>query len=321
MKAVIFNNYGSSSVLQVENRDKPQIDADEVLIKVVSAGLNRADIAQRKGNYPAPKGSVQDILGLEVAGVIEKTGKNVQTQKVGHQVCALLPGGGYAEYVKVHTDSCLPIPANISLENAGALPETLLTVWQNIFQIGQLKPHQNVLIYGGSGGVGSMAIQLVTLFGGRAFTLARTPEKIKYCQDLGAQKVVNYKTQNVVNELGENSMDLILDSVGGPYLNYNLDLLKPEGQMVYINAMEGKEKLNIFKMMQKRIHITGSTLRARSHNHKAQLIKDVIKNGFPLLERNSFKNRIAKKFDFTEAKKAHDLMESRDFMGKILLLF
>jgi|SRR5690625_267407 len=321
MKAIVLKDFGSPEVLKIENRPQPQVGDKEVLIKVAAAGLNRADLAQRKGNYPAPKGSVQDILGLEVSGIIEKTGKKVTQWKIGDEVCALLPGGGYAEYVSVDEGSCLPIPKGFSLTDAASIPEVLLTVWQNIFQIGQLQSDENVLIYGGSGGIGSMAIQIASHFGVQVFTLASSSEKEKYCLSLGAKKVVNYKEQDVVEELGRNSVHLILDSVGGPYLNKNLDLLKTEGRLVYINAMGGKSDLNIFKLMQKRIHLTGSTLRSRSLEHKKQLTAEAVEKAYPIIEKDDFINMVSHRFAADDVVAAHQLMESREFMGKIILCF
>src|SRR5690625_1804328 len=321
MKAVIVKEFGDADVLEIGERLTPEIKENEVLIKVAAAGLNRADIAQRKGNYPAPKGCVQDILGLEVSGTIEKIGGKVTQWKVGDEICALLPGGGYAEYVTVDEGSCLPIPKNFSLEDAASIPEVLLTVWQNIFQIGELQPEEKVLIYGGSGGVGSMAIQLTSLFGAHPLSAASTQDKIDYCLSLVAEKVVNYTDKNLVEEFGKNSVDLVLDSVGGEYLAQNLNLLKKEGRLVYINAMAGNAKLNIFKMMQKRIQLTGSTLRARSLAHKKQLVDEAVEIAYPLIENDTFKNTVTKKFPVEEVVKAHELMESREFMGKILLTF
>jgi len=321
MKAIVLSAYGDPSVLQLGEREIPPVKDHEVLIKVAAAGINRPDVLQRKEHYPAPGGVVQDILGLEVSGIIEQTGTEVTSWKPGQEVCALLAGGGYAEYVAVDAGSCLPVPKGFSLEDAASLPEVVLTVWQNIFQIGNLKKDETVLIYGGSGGIGSMAIQLVNLFGANAWTVASTTEKIDYCNSLGAQKTVNYREQNLLEEFARNSVDLILDSVGGAYLNTNLDLLKSQGRMVYINAMEGKGELNIFKMMQKRIHITGSTLRARSLAHKKQLIEDAVKNAYPLIESKEFSHKIFKKFPIEEVVEAHRLMDSRDFQGKILLQF
>lgn len=321
MKAVVLKEYGDASVLQVEDRVKPKPKNNEVLIKVAAAGLNRADIAQRKGRYPAPPDCVQDILGLEVSGIVEEIGTEVTEWKVGDRVCALLPGGGYAEYVSVDEGSVLPVPKNFDLTDAASLPEVVMTVWQNIFQIGKLQKEEKVLIYGGSGGIGSMAIQLLNLFGAKPYTLVSSAEKKEFCESLGAKKVIDYKQENLLDVFGKNYFDLILDSVGGDYLDINLDLLKPEGRLVYINAMGGNSKLNIFKLMQKRLILTGSTLRSRSLAHKRQLRDEVVKKAFPLTESSGFQNMVKHRFSYKEAVQAHELMESRDFMGKILLVF
>lgn len=322
MKAIVLNNYGEATELAIAERPKPKIGNNEILIKVAAAGLNRADIAQRKGHYPAPEGSPQDILGLEVSGTIKALGAKVNKWKLDQNVCALLPGGGYAEYVAVDAGSCLPIPQGFSLTDAAALPEVLLTVWQNIFQIGQLKKEEKVLIYGGSGGIGSMAIQLVSLVGAHPVSVASTSTKIRYCQNLGAEKMLNYKTQDLMKHWDKNSIDLILDSVGGKYLDINIDLLKKDGRLVYINAMAGGHpELDIFKMLQKRLHITGSGLRNRSLKAKEKLIDEVYQKGFPLIERKGFKNMVSERIPMNKATQAHQLMESGDFLGKIILCF
>ncbi len=321
MKAAVITQFGDASVLQLEQRPTPTPQPNEVLIKVCAAGINRADIAQRKGHYPAPAEVVQDILGLEVSGTIEALGTDVTEWKIGQEVCALLPGGGYAEYAVADAGSCFSIPKNYSLCDASSLPEVLLTVWQNIFQIGQLQPDETILIYGGSGGIGSMAIQLVSLFGAHPVALASSSQKIAYCQSLGAEKVVNYKTENLVESLGKNSLDLILDSVGGDYLDINLALLKPEGRLVYINAMEGKASLNIFKLLQKRIHLTGSALRSRTLAHKRNLVAAAVHNAISLIERPAFKNMVSHRFSIDEVVQAHQLMDDRNFLGKIILTF
>lgn len=320
MKAVVIRQAGDPSVLTYQDYETPGIKANEVLIKVTAAGINRADIAQRMGRYPAPQGTVQDIPGLEASGTIEAVGADVSEWKVGDKVCALLPGGGYAEYVQVDAGSCLPIPKGMSLEEAGAIPEVLFTVWHNIFQKGQLQPRDKALIYGGSGGIGSMAIQLVHLFGAKAITLASTAEKAQYCKELGATQVVNYKEEEPIKAIEGSSVAVILDSVGGNYLTTNLEVLKPEGHLVYINAMEGKSPdLDIKKIMRKRIIITGSTLRARPNDFKRALRDEIREKAFPLLESGQFKNLVKHRFSFAEAQKAHELLESRNFFGKIIL--
>lgn len=322
MKTVILKKYGDPSVLELVDLPKPQPKAHEVLIKVYAAGLNRADIAQRKGHYPAPEGTPQHILGLEVSGTVAATGTQVQQWQPGDKVCALLPGGGYSGYVCADAGSCLPIPENYSLTDAASLPEALFTVWYNLFQRGRLQKNENVLIYGGSGGVGAMAIQLAHLYGAKVFSLASSAEKINYCQSLGAHTVINYSNQDIVECLGENAIHLILDSVGGGYSGANIKLLKPEGRLVYINAMEGGfPQFNIFKIMQKRLWITGSTLRSRDYRFKAALAENIRQKAFPLIQNAAFKNMVTRHFPIEKAAAAHQLMESRDFCGKIILTF
>lgn len=322
MKAVVLNGYGGSEVLQLTEREVPRIKHDEVLIKVYAAGINRPDIFQRKGNYPAPAGTVADILGLEVAGQIVEVGDTVKDWKVGDEVCALVPGGGYAEYVNAHTGSCLPIPKGMETMDAAALPETLFTVWHNVFQLGGLQKGETVLVYGGSGGIGSMTIQLGHLYGSRVVATASSPEKIEFCRKLNASQVVNYKEEDVLDVLGKRSVDVILDSIGGDSLDRNLDLLKEEGRLVYINAMEGgKPTLNIFKVMSKRLHLTGSTMRARDNGFKSALAETIYKEAYPLLENKSYINLVNHRFPVEKVREAHDLMNSRDFFGKIILCF
>lgn len=308
--------------MHLADREIPRIGDREVLIKVCAAGVNRPDVIQRRGNYPAPKGIVQDIPGLEVSGRIEAAGSAVRGWKTGQEVCALVPGGGYAGYVAADAGSCLPVPRHISLEEAAALPETLFTVWHNVFQRGQLQQHEELLVYGGSGGIGSMAIQLASLYGAGVTAVAGTDKKKDYCLSLGAARAINYKAGDLTDALKSESFDLILDSVGGDYLDINLELLKAEGRLVYINAMEGgKPRLNIFRVMQKRLYITGSTLRSRSYDFKRELAADILERAFPLLENKGFDPVVKHRFPAAEAAKAHALMESRDFTGKIILYF
>lgn len=321
MRAIIISSPGAPEVLRLEERPIPVIKENEVLIKTAAAGVNRPDVFQRQGNYPAPEGAVQDIPGLEVSGIIEKTGSAVTGWKPGDEVCALVTGGGYAEYVAADAGSCLPIPRGISLTDAAALPEVLFTVWHNVFQRGNLKKGEHVLIYGGSGGIGSMAIQLVRLFGAIPYTLASSADKIDHCRSLGAERVINYKDEDLLSILGSESMDVILDSIGGDYFVINLDLMRPDGRLVYINAMEGrKAEIDIMKVIRKRLHITGSTLRARSPEFKKSLAQDILENAFPLLQNDRFKNMVSHRFLLEEAAEAHRLMESRNFLGKMILI-
>lgn len=227
---------------------------------------------------------------------------------------------GYAEYVAVAAGNCLPIPKGYSVEDASSLPEVLFTVWHNLFQRGALEKGEDVLIYGASGGVGSMAIQLASLYGARVTAIVSSKEKEQYCLSLGAYRVVNYTQKNILNEISKESIDVILDCVGGLYLSDNLDLLREEGRLVYINAMEGgKTELNIFKIMQKRLHITGSTLRSRSDVFKENLANAIKEHAYPLLENVKFQNMVRHRFDMKQVVEAHQLMDSRDFLGKIIL--
>lgn len=322
MKAIVFNEFGEPEVLKIEQRRVPDIKDNEVLIEVCAAGVNRPDIFQRKGNYPAPKGAVQDILGLEVSGKVVQIGRNVTNVDIGDLVCALVSGGGYSEYVAVTSGCCLPIPKGYSLEDASSLPEVLFTVWHNLFQRGALKKGEEILIYGGSGGIGSMAIQLAALHGARVTALVSSAEKEKYCLALGAYRVVDYTKSKLLEVLPRKSIDVILDCVGGLYLNDNLNLLREEGRLVYINAMEGgTPELNIFKVMQKRLHITGSTLRSRSNEFKENLANSIKREAYPLLENEKFQNMVQYRFEMDQVIEAHKLMESRDFFGKIIVRF
>ena len=322
MRAVILNGYGDQSVLELKERESPSPKDYEVLIKVAAAGVNRPDIFQRQGKYPAPEGVVQDILGLEVSGVITGVGKKVTQFQAGEQVCALVPGGGYAEFVTADEGSCLPVPSGFSLQDAAALPEALFTVWHNLFQRAGLQVGEKVLIYGGSGGIGTMAIQLVRLWGAEACTLASSDAKMAFCSELGAKKVASYPKDNLVDFFGKSSFDVILDSLGGDFFDLNLNLLKPEGRLVYINAMEGvKPHLNILKMMQKRLWITGSTLRSRKLDFKASLAGEIVQKAYPLIETETFINPVRHRIPVEKVSEAHSLMESRDFYGKIILLF
>jgi putative PIG3 family NAD(P)H quinone oxidoreductase len=320
MKAIVITSYGSPDVLKSEERDKPEINKDQVLIKVKAAGINRPDIAQRQGNYPPPADAPQDIPGLEVAGVIEQTGTNVHEWKTGDKVCALISGGGYAEYVKVDAGQCLPIPDDFSFEDAAGLPETFFTVWHNVFQRAKLQNGDRFLIHGGSSGIGVTAIQLAKYFGAEVIVTVGSNEKGQHCLELGADKFINYKTQDFEHELKQSSVDVILDMIGGTYFQKNIEVLNPDGRLVYINAMQGNiVTLDIMQMMRKRITITGSTLRNRSTAFKSALAKDIREKAWPIFAEGKFKPVIFASFPMEEANKAHELMESRQHIGKIIL--
>ncbi|MFM9951011.1 MAG: NAD(P)H-quinone oxidoreductase [Saprospiraceae bacterium] len=321
MKAVIITTPGAPSVLQLQERPMPKIGANEVLIRVKAAGVNRPDVAQRMGRYPAPAGAPQDIPGLEVAGVIEECGAGVGQWKKGGRVCALLAGGGYAEYVAVDAGQCLPVPKGFSEAEAAGLPETIFTVWHNVFQRGRLQAGETLLVHGGSSGIGITAIQLSKAFGAKVLTTVGSEEKGQACLELGADRFVNYKTQDFETAFAEAGVDVILDMVGGDYFDKNLNVLRPDGRLVYINAMDGNVvNLNIMKMMLKRITITGSTLRARDVAFKTALAADILKNVWPVLENGMFKPKVFATFPFSEAAQAHELMESSGHIGKIILV-
>lgn len=321
MQAIVISEFGGPEVLRIEERPVPAVLPGEVLIKVKAAGVNRPDVFQRKGHYPAPPGASSDIPGLEVSGEIVRVGSDVKQWKVGDLVCALLTGGGYAEYVSAQAGSCLPIPSKLTLLEAAAIPETLFTVWHNVFQRGRLQKDEVVLIYGGSGGIGSMAIQLCKKYGAYVITTASTEEKSEFCYSLGADRVLRPEEVNGNKIMDARSVDVILDSIGAKYFDSNIRMLKEEGRLVYINAMGGASvKLDVFKLMQKRITITGSTLRPRSDEFKEELGKNILEKAFPLLD-DGFVSPVEHVLTFQEARTAHEIMESRNFVGKIILTF
>jgi NADPH2:quinone reductase len=327
MKAVVITQPGAPEVLQIREREVPRPGDSEVLIKVYAAGVNRPDVFQRKGNYPPPPGAPQDIPGLEVAGVIEEIGAGVTGWKPGDRVCALLAGGGYAEYALAEAAHCLPVPENIddSFTQAASLPETVFTVWHNVFQRGRLQAGERFLVHGGSSGIGITAIQLAKSFGAKVFTTAGSDEKCAACEALGADISINYKTSDFEEILREPGADVILDMVGGDYIPKNLRLLREEGRLVFINTMKGgkvkgADEVDFGLIMRKRLTVTGSTLRNRDHAFKSALTADVRQRVWPVLEKGLFKPVIARTFSLAEAAEAHALMESSDHIGKIILL-
>jgi len=321
MKAVVITKFGAPDVLRAEERAVPKPEDNEVLISIKAAGVNRPDVSQRKGNYPPPPGASQDIPGLEIAGIVEKCGASVIKWKAGDKVCALIPGGGYAEYATVNSDHCLPIPPPLNFIEAASLPETVFTVWHNVFQRAQLKSGENFLVHGGSSGIGITAIQLAKALGAKVFTTAGSEEKCKACILLGAGLCINYKEEDFEESLKDEGCDVILDMIGGDYTSKNLRLLNIDGRLVFINAMKGsKAEFDAINLMRRRLTITGSTLRNRDAVFKTQLTADVQKNVWPLIETGKFKPVIYKTFPLAEAAKAHALMESSEHIGKIVLV-
>ncbi|UOE37555.1 NAD(P)H-quinone oxidoreductase [Chryseobacterium oryzae] len=320
MKAVVITEYGAPEVLKTEDRPIPEIGKDDVLVKVKAAGINRPDVFQRMGNYPAPKGVPANIPGLEIAGVIEKIGADVTGFSIGDKVLALLGGGGYAEYVSVPALQCLPIPQNLNFEEAASLPETIYTVYHNVFQRGNLQSGERILIHGGSSGIGITAIQLAKASGAEVIVTVGDDVKGEKCLELGADQFINYKKQDFEAVLKEHPVHLILDMIGGDYFQKNINILQEEGRLVYINAMNGNEvTLNIFQMMQKRLSIMGTTLRSRDKAFKAELTASIRHNILPLIETGKFVPVIYKVFSMEEAAQAHHLMESNKHIGKIIL--
>ncbi|TCV07417.1 putative PIG3 family NAD(P)H quinone oxidoreductase [Sphingobacterium alimentarium] len=322
MKAVVIKQFGGPEVLQVEDRPIPIIAENEVLIAVKAAGINRPDVFQRMGKYPAPPSVVQDIPGLEVSGIIEEVGSEVRDFQIGDRVIALVPGGGYASHVSVHYGSCIHLQDSVDLVAAAALPETMYTVWHNMVERGKLQTGERVLIHGGAGGIGSTAIQLAKLSGAEVVTTISSEKKAHFVKKLGADEIINYKNEDFESNLLDSKVHLVLDYIGGDYFNKNINILHEDGRLIYINAMSGaKVNLNLIKLMQKRLTISGSTLRNRSAEFKKSLSSAIQVQVMPWITAGKFEIPIYKQFHFTEAKQAHELMESGDFLGKIVLVF
>lgn len=322
MKAIVIKEFGGPEVLQVENRNTPSILPTEVLIQVHAAGVNRPDVFQRKGNYPSPPGVASDIPGLEVAGVIQEVGSMVTSFVVGQRVMALVAGAGYAEYVAAPEQTCIEIPASISFQEAAGMPETLFTVWHNVFQLARLQPGEKLLVHGGTGGIGLTAIQLAKLMGSEVIVTVGSTEKKEFVQQLGVSQAINYRKQDFETVLKDFGVNVILDSIGGDYFSKNMNVLAVDGRLVQINAMQGRKvAVDLLQLMQKRILLTGSTLRNRTLTVKESISRDIQKTVMPFVENGGYKTYIAQVFPFDQAVAAHSLMESRDFIGKIILEF
>jgi NADPH:quinone reductase len=320
MLAVVITQSGGPEVLQLQERPVPVVDDAEVLIRVRAAGVNRPDISQRIGNYPAPPGFPPDIPGLEVAGVVESCGAGVGRWKVGDAVCALAGGGGYAEFVNVPEGQCLPVPAGWSFAEAASLPETVFTVWQNVFQRGRLQQGEKFLVHGGSGGIGITAIQLAAAFGARVFATAGSDEKCAACISLGAERCINYKKEDFAEALKQEGVDVVLDMVGGEYIAKNIRLLRPDGRLVFINAQSGaRGEIDVFSIMSRRLTLTGSTLRVRDAAFKSGLAAEIEKKVWPIIREGRFRPVIFAEYPLAEAAKAHAMMESSGHIGKIVL--
>jgi len=326
MKAVVISQPGAPSVLQIADKPTPACAPNEVLVKVMAAGVNRPDVKQREGKYPPPAGVVQDIPGLEIAGTIVETGAAVTPWKIGDKVCALVAGGGYAEYCSAPEGQCLPVPQGFSFIEAASLPETFFTVWSNVFDRANLKGNEALLVHGGSSGIGVTAIQMAKALGHPVYVTAGSDEKCHFCEQLGATKAINYKTESftdVIKQLTNGKgVDVILDMIGGDYTPGNIQSLAVEGRLVMINTMKGKDaQVDLAQVMMKRLVITGSTLRARDVAFKAAIAQKLQENIWPLLTSGQIKPVIYKVFKAEEAAQAHELMESSAHTGKIVLSF
>ena len=323
MKAILFDKYGDPSVMYIGEAPKPIIDENEVLIKVAAAGVNRPDILQRQGGYPPPKGA-SEILGLEVSGKIVEIGKNIDLDFKGKEVCALVTGGGYAEYVKTTLATILPIPKGLNVVDAAAIPETFFTVWTNLFDSGSLKKNETLLIHGGASGIGITAALIAKAMGIKFLTTVGSVKKKKFMEQLGSTLTINYQNEDFEEVIKKElkGVDVILDIVGGEYFQKNINILNKFGRLINIAYLQGPVvKANLLPIMLKRLIVTGSTLRIRSDEEK-QNIRDSIKTYiWPLFENKTINMIIDKKFSFNDVKKAHEYMENNENIGKLLLKF
>ena len=322
MRAVEISQPGGPEVLKLSDVPKPAPKPHEILVKVAAAGVNRPDVLQRMGLYPVPP-DASPLPGLEIAGEVAELGSACKTWKVGDKVCALANGGGYAEFCAVPEGQALPIPRNMGMADAASLPETFFTVWSNVYDRGRLAPGESLLVQGGTSGIGVTAIQMAAATGNRVFATAGSDEKVAACVRLGAEKAFNYKTQDWVAEVRAatgNGVNVILDMVGGDYVPKELKCLAEEGRLVFIAFLRGpKTELAIAELMQKRLTITGSTLRPRSAQFKAYIAQNLREKIWPLIESGRIKPQVFKTFPLAQAAEAHRLMESSQHIGKIVL--
>jgi len=327
MQGIEISSPGKPDVLKLVTRPKPQAGPNEVLIEVHAAGVNRPDIVQRLGLYPPPPGA-SDLPGLEVSGVITEIGAHVASIRpdvsIGDSVCALVPGGGYAEFCVAPIETILPMPEGFSFIEAAAIPETFFTVWSNVFDRAGLQSGESLLVHGGSSGIGSTAIQIAKAFGVRVFTTVGSAEKAKFCRNLGADEVIEYRQNDFVEEVraatGGKGVDVVLDMVGGDYIDKNISCLAVGGRHVSIAFLQGpKVEINMLPVMLKRLTLTGSTLRPRSNAFKEAVANALREKVWPLLSVGRVRPVIHSVYPLSDAAGAHTLMESSAHMGKIML--
>jgi len=320
MRAVEITKPGGPEVLQIASRPIPKPAYGMVVLKVAYVGVNRPDALQRAGAYDPPPGA-SDLPGLEASGEVVAIGEGVTQVALGNRVCALLPGGGYAEYVATPAAHCLPVPDGLDMKQAACLPETCFTVFSNVFTRGELKAGERFLVHGGSSGIGTTAIQLANAFGARVFVTAGSDEKCQACLALGAERAINYKTEDFVEVMkAEGGANLILDMVGGDYIPRNVQALDMDGRLVQIAFLQGPVvELNFALMMTRRLTLTGSTLRPQSDLAKARIAQDLLETVWPLIASGRFAPVMDSEFDLADAAAAHARMESSGHIGKIVL--
>ncbi|MET0907379.1 MAG: NAD(P)H-quinone oxidoreductase [Tardiphaga sp.] len=322
MTVVAISKPGGPEVLIPETRDVPKPGPGEILVKVAAAGVNRPDVAQRSGSYPPPPGA-SDLPGLEIAGEVVALGEGATKHKLGDKVMSLVAGGGYAQYCIAQDAQAMPVPSGFSMLEAGATAETLMTVWHNVFERGALKAGETLLLHGGSSGIGTMAIQLAKAFGAKVIVTVGSQDKADACLKLGADHAINYKSEDFVErvkEITKTGPELILDMVGGDYVDKNLDCAAVEGRIVQIAVLNGpKATINAAKIMVKRLHYTGSTLRPRTNEAKAAMVANIEAKVLPLLNAGKVKPLMDSTFPLAKASDAHQRMETSAHIGKIVL--
>ena len=324
MLAIEIAAPGGPDVLRPAERPVPEPRVGEVLIKVRAAGVNRPDLMQREGKYPPPPGA-SDIPGLEVAGTIESVGSDAGQWRGGDRVCALVSGGGYAEYVAAPAPQCLPIPRPLDFVAAAGIPETFFTVWTNVFERGRLQPSESILVHGGASGIGTTAIQLARAFGSTVFATARSAEKCAACERLGATRAINYREADFVaavrDATGGRGVDVVLDIVGGDYVARNVEVLAVDGRLVQIGVIGGsRAQLNLVPVLQRRLTLTGSTLRPRSVAEKGAIARALRERVWPLLDAATIAPVVHATFPLRSAAEAHRVMEADTHIGKLVLV-
>lgn len=319
MRAVITSGAGGPDVLSIGDVPDPEPGPGEVLLEVAATAINRADLLQRQGHYPPPPGA-SDIIGLECSGTVTALGDGVEGWSIGDEACALLAGGGYAEKVAVPVGQLMPIPEGVDLITAASLPEVACTVWSNVFMVGHLQPGESFLVHGGAGGIGNSAIQLAKAYGARVLTTCGTEEKAEFCRSLGADVAINYREEDFVEVVGKAGVDVILDNMGAKYLPRNVQALAPSGRLVIIGMQGGmKGELDIGMLLRKRAAVAATSLRGRPAEEKAAICASVVEHVWPLIAEGSYRPIVHSTRPLAEVASAHEVMESSEHTGKIVL--